>query len=93
MTVKTNVGQKFLSLLDKNFPRGSVLYPLINRTKVKLSYRCMPNMGMKIKKHNAKILGKPFTDGKCNCRNPAECTLPGKILSEQMSYCNSWYRC
>ena len=86
MTVKTNVGQKFLNLIDKHFPRGSFLYPLINRTKVKLSYRCMPNMGMKINKHNAKILGEPFMDGKCNCRNPAECPLPGKCLTDQLVY-------
>ena len=54
MNLKTNIGQKFLRLIDKHFPRGSPLYPLINRYKVKLSYRCVPNMGAKINKHNAR---------------------------------------
>ena len=55
MSLKTNVGHKFLRLLDKHFPKGSSLYPIFNRKKIKLGYRCMPNMGAKIDKHNSKI--------------------------------------
>ena len=33
MTLKTNVGHKFLKLLDKHFPKGSPLYPIFNRKK------------------------------------------------------------
>ena len=51
INVKTNVGRKFLNLLDKHFPRGHILYPLLNRYKVKLSYRCLPNMGAQISQH------------------------------------------
>ena len=36
INVKTNVGAKFLRLLDKHFPPGSPLYPLMNRKKVKI---------------------------------------------------------
>ena len=32
--VKTNVGRKFLQLLDKHFPPGSLLYPIFYRSKV-----------------------------------------------------------
>ena len=85
-TLRNNIGQKFLRLLDKHFPKGSILYPLINRYKVKLSYRCMPNMGAKINKHNSKILGKSWEEGKCNCRNPAECPLPGKCQTDKLIY-------
>ena len=74
MNLKTNVGQKFLRLLDKHFPRGSVLYPLINRTRVKLSYRCLPNMGARISKHNSRIIGKKPEELRCNCRD--ECPFP-----------------
>ena len=52
--MKTNVGQKFLRIIDKCIPKGSLLYPLINRSKVKISYSYMPNMGQKINDHNEK---------------------------------------
>ena len=88
MSLKTNVGQKFLKLLDKHFPKGSPLYPLINRQKVKLSYRCVPNMGDKINKHNSKILRSKPEELKCNCRDPAECPLPGngKCRTDKVIY-------
>ena len=59
INVKTNVGKKFLNLLDQHFPRGHQLYPLLNRCKVKISYRCLPNRGAKISHHNAKLLREP----------------------------------
>ena len=86
MDLKTNVGQKFLRLIDKHFPRGSVLYPLINRYKVKLSYRCVPNMGAKISKHNGKILREKPAESGCNCQQPVECPLPGKCTTDKLVY-------
>ena len=83
---KTNVGKKFLNLLDKNFPRGSLLYPLINRYKVKLSYRCLPNMGAKISQHNARLLREPTATKGCNCRVPADCPVPGRCQTDNVIY-------
>ena len=34
MTLKINVGQKFLRLLDKHFPKRSLLYPIFKRKKL-----------------------------------------------------------
>ena len=50
MRLKTKVGKIFLSLIDKHFPKGHVLHPLINRYKVKISYRCLPNIGAIIRR-------------------------------------------
>ena len=86
MTVKTNVGHKFLKLLDKHFPKGSPLYPIFNRKKVKLGYRCLPNMGAKIDKHNSKILGQDSEPARCNCTEPADCPLPGKCQTDKAIY-------
>ena len=86
MNLKTNVGQKFLRLIDKHFPKGSELYPVFNRTKMKLSYRCLPNMGARISKHNAKILQKKPEPKKCNCQNPNECPMPGKCRTDKVIY-------
>ena len=54
--VKTNVGKQFLQLMDKHFPPGNPLNKIFNRSKVKMSYRCTPNLSRKISAHNSKIL-------------------------------------
>ena len=86
ITCQTNVGKKFLSLLDEHFPKGSALHPLINRKKVKLSYRCLPNMGRKISEHNKKLLGKPPGEMGCKCQNKATCPMPGKCTTDKLVY-------
>ena len=86
ITCKTKVGKKFLSLLDKHFPKGSPLHPLINRKKVKLSYRCLPNMGAKLSQHNKKLLRDPPPQMGCNCRNKATCPMPGKCTTDKLIY-------
>ena len=86
MNVKTNVGRKFLRLVDKHFPRGSVLHPLFNRSKLKVGYKCMPNMRQKINNHNAKILNQNEEILTCNCLVKAECPLPGKCQIDKVIY-------
>ena len=54
--VQTNIGEKFLKLIDKNFPKDHPLRKIINRNTVKVSYKCMPNMKQKISTHNFKVL-------------------------------------
>ena len=58
MNIKTNIGAKFLRLLDSHFPPGSTFHPLLNRKKMKLSYCCLPNFKSAISKHNFKILNQ-----------------------------------
>ena len=54
-SVCTNVGQQFLHLVGKCFPKGNPLNKCFNRNSVKISYRTMPNIGKKIDQHNGKI--------------------------------------
>ena len=88
INVKTNIGAKFLRLIDLHFPPGSLLQPLLNRRKIKLSYRCLPNMKVAISKHNFKVLNQKKDDPppKCNCRDPTNCPLPGKCTTESVVY-------
>ena len=88
MNVKTNIGAKFLRLLDQHFPPGSLLYPLLNRRKVKLSYRCLPNLKAQLAKHNFKILNQTKNERppKCNCQDPTKCPLPGKCTIDNVVY-------
>ena len=86
MRLKTNIGRKFLALIDKHFPKGHMLYPLINRYKVKLSYRCLPNMGAIISQHNSKILRPEPAELRCRCREKTTCPMPGKCATDKLVY-------
>jgi hypothetical protein len=55
-TIKTNVGKKFLQLVERCFPPGHVLRSSFNRNTLKLSYSCMPNMATVLSGHNKKVL-------------------------------------
>ena len=77
-----------MRLLDQHFPPGSPLHPLLNRRKVKLSYRCLPNLKTEISKHNFKILNQVKNDPppRCNCQDPTNCPLPGKCTVTNLVY-------
>ena len=85
INVKTNIGAKFLRLIDYHFPPGS---PLHNRRKVKLSYRCLPNLKLQIAKHNSKTLNQEKRDPppSCNCQDKPKCPLPGKCTTQKLVY-------
>ena len=94
MNVATNVGQEFLKLIDKHFPPGNILHSVINRQTVKVGYRCLPNMGAQVNKHNQKILKN--ADNKkenrpppsCNCQKSkkSDCPLPGECNQKGVIY-------
>ena len=56
--VKTNIGKRFLALIDKHFPPQHRLRKIINRNCVKISYSCTKNVRAIIQAHNNKILSK-----------------------------------
>ena len=93
MNVKTNVAKKFLTLLDKCFPKSHKFHKLFNRNNVKVSYSCLPNISNIISSHNRKVLSNTNEnqnqDPKCNCRVKDNCPLNGKCLDSQLIYsCN-----
>ena len=56
-TISTNIGAKFLQLVDSCFPLNHELRRVVNRNTVKVSYSTMPNMAQANKRHNNKVLG------------------------------------
>ena len=54
-SISTNVGQKFLNLIDSCFPPDHELRRVVNRSSVKISYSTMPNMAQYMNQHNAKV--------------------------------------
>ena len=98
--VKTNVGKKFLQLIDKHFPPTHKLRKVVNRNCIKISYSCMKNMRQIIQAHNHKIMAqfheknvtttvepqRPLADKTCNCRKKEDCPLDNKCLTGPMIY-------
>ena len=65
--VSTNIGHKFLSLVDKHFPKDHKLRKIFNRNIIKISYSCMNNTKQIIDNHNKRILNPPIhTDETAN---------------------------
>ena len=88
-SVKTNIAQNFLKLLDKHFPKTCRLHKIFKRNNVKVSYSCMPNVKSTISRHNNHILAKSATNStsrNCNCRNSNECPLQGNCLATNIVY-------
>ena len=77
LQVKTNVGKKFLNILDESFPKRNPLSKIFNRNNVKLSYCTTSNLESFIAQHNEKILNAGD-----NQDNPPKdvinCSCPGK---------------
>ena len=86
--VSTNVGKKFLTLIDKHFPVHHKYRKLFNRSNLKVSYCCMSNMEAIIKNHNAKIINQKSDtlERTCNCRIKDKCPLNGKCLLKDIVY-------
>ena len=93
MDVGTNVGKVFLNLLDQHFPPGHVLHSVMNRSTVKVSYRCLPNMGAQVAKQNAKNMQNTDNERakpppKCNCQRNLKpsCPIPGACNQKGVIY-------
>ena len=91
--VTTNIGDKFLNLLNRCFPKNHKLRKIFNRNTVKISYRCMSNTKQIIDNHNKKILKThnnntldTKTDKTCNCRRKETCPLTGNCLQSSLIY-------
>ena len=90
--VKTNLGRKFLNIIDRCFPNEHPLHKIFNKHTLKLSYSCMPNMKSIISSHNIAVLSDyhqsqtETNNKKCNCRKKDQCPLDGKCLTQNGVY-------
>ena len=83
----TNVGAKFLTLIEKHFPSESPLSKILNRNTIKISYSTLPNMEQIISNHNKRILrGKEADETNCNCRLKATCPVDNKCIENSVVY-------
>ena len=95
LNVETNIGGRFLALIDRCFPKGSIMSKVFNRSNLKLSYRTCPNMKQILSSHNKKLLAasmpKPKVEERtCDCprakRDAGECPLQGHCLDKNNVY-------
>ena len=96
VNVKTNIGRKFLNLVEKHFHKATknkeahILRKIFDKSKVKVSYCTTSNMKRHISKHNAKIRCKQQQSSTnaamCNCRRKNECPVKGECLRKSVVY-------
>ena len=91
--VSTNIGHKFVSLIDKHFPKDHSLRKIFNRNTINISYSCTNNTKQIIDNHNKHILHSSYssytkdnkdgtrTNKTCNCRQKINCPLNGNCLN------------
>jgi len=94
--VSTNIGHKFLTLIDKHFPKDHKLRKIFNRNTIKISYSCMNNTKQIFDNHNKRILNSSkhtidSTDNtvnnkSCNCRQSNTCPLNRNCLQSSIIY-------
>ena len=93
----TNIGYKFLALVDKHFPKDHKLRKIFNRNTIKISYSCMDNTKQIIDNYNKRILtASTRTDDTTaaatiknktyNCRQKNACPLDGNCLQPSVIY-------
>ena len=97
--VATAVGQKFIKIVESEFPKGSPLYKIFNKHTLKLGSSCMPNMARQISAHNTKV-AKDYqqqqqqnqqpqpqpvqpAEKPCTCPKNKPCPLDGKCNIEK----------
>ena len=91
--VSTNIGQRFLSLINRCFHKDHSLRKIFNKNKVKISYSCMPNIKQTIDNQNKqklRLFNNSTTENEeskpCNCRKKDECPLDGNCLQAAVIY-------
>ena len=95
--VSTNIGHRFLALVDKHFPKDHKLHKIFNRNTIKISYSCMNNTKQIIDNHNKRILtsaqakdtaasATTEVNKNCNCRQKNACPLAGNCLQSSVIY-------
>ena len=90
--MKTNLGRKFLNIIDRCFPNEHPLHKIFNTHTLRLSYSCMPNIKSIISSHNKAVLSDyhqsqtQTSDKECNCRKKDQCPLDGKCLTQNVVY-------
>ena len=90
--VKTNLGRKFINILNRCFPNEHPLHKIFNKHTLKLSYSCMPNIKSIISSHNKAVLSNFYQSQtqtnykECNCRKKDQCPLHGKCLTQNVVY-------
>ena len=62
------MGEYFLKLIDKHFPKGSQFHKHFNRRTVKVSYCCCKNVSSHIAQRNHKVMEEREDQEECLCK-------------------------
>ena len=90
-TVVTSIYKEFFQLLQEHFRSHHLLHKIYNKSNVKLSYCCMPDIKSIITGHNNKLLHTADNPNiaaveRCNCRSPDNCPFYGNCCVSSVVY-------
>ena len=77
--IKMNIGNTFLNLKKKYFPKLNKLHQIFNKNTVKISYSCMSNILSIISGHNKNLLNPTASQYGCNYRIREDCPPPKSV--------------
>ena len=87
--ISTNIVKRFLTILDRHFPKSHKPHKVFNQNNVKISCISLPNIAIIINSHNKKIINnnipKPSAPA-CNCRSKASYPLNGDCFQSSLAY-------
>ena len=82
-TLRTNVGEKFITIVKSEFTEDHVLHKIFNVKTIRLSYSCMPNMSKKVSMHNGKVFQQHIEETEQNSQNLQNQNLQNQNLQNQ----------
>ena len=86
-SVTSNVGRRFLKLVEKHFSKETKLQNVFNKNMSKVSYCCIQNMNQIINRHNRKVKQtKKEEILPYNCRQKNDCPMDAKCRTMNTVY-------
>ena len=81
-----DIGEKFLSLLGKHFPRTYQIHKLVNRNNAKIGYSSLRNFKRVINRHTKNKLNEQEKPYPCNFRGKTSCPFNGSCQNKNVVY-------
>ena len=84
--INMNIGNTFLNLKRKYFPKLNELHQIFNKNTVKISYSCMSNISSIMSGHNKNLLNPTAIQYGCNYRIREDCPFQNQCLTPNVIY-------
>ena len=86
-SISTNLGRRFLNLVEKPLSKEHKLPKMFNKNTLKVRYGCSQSLTQIINSHNRRVKQTKKEESlSCNCRQKNDCPMDGKYLTMNTGY-------